>query len=111
MTTTPSSNPYQSPTSTTTVARTPSVRAILGIVVVSLIAGFCTFFCTCFGIGLVAINVPGGVSDDNFILAACGGGAVVASLVTVFVARAVSRRVTNQHSPSAPATSDEISVP
>ena len=89
-------NPYKSPQSPDAVtqsrSRRPGPLAVMGITIASVVAGGCTFFCTCFGIGFGAYSLrfPGGTM---FILAAYGGGAVAAGVVGFLVGRAIYRRV------------------
>ncbi|HIE96986.1 MAG TPA: hypothetical protein EYG03_13280 [Planctomycetes bacterium] len=87
-------NPYESPknleVSGQQMYRRPGPLAMFGIVVVSLIAGGCTFFGTCFGIGLGLFSVR--ANEGVLIVGAYGGGTVLGLFVGWGVYRLMTRR-------------------
>ncbi len=70
--------------------RRPGPLAMFGIVVVSIIAAGCTFFCTCFGIGLGLFSVR--ANEEVLMVCAYGGGAVLGILIGWAVYRLMTRR-------------------
>jgi hypothetical protein len=88
-------NPYESPMSMELHgpgARSgPGPLAMFGIVVLSIIAAACTFFGTCFGIGM-GLYSSGFNADEHYYVFAFGGGTVVG----VFVGWAIYRVLTGK---------------
>jgi len=70
--------------------RKPAPLAMFGIVVVSIIAAGCTFFGTCFGIGLGLFSV--GADEGLLLVFAYGGGTVLGVLIGRAVYRMMTRR-------------------
>lgn len=79
-------NPYQAPHSQAPLRRSLGALTILLITLAAVVAGVCTFFCTCFGV--VAIGAPG---FTTFSFAAVLFWVVVAFVAALFAARGVNR--------------------
>jgi hypothetical protein len=88
-----SDNPFESPrnleVSGQETYRKPGPLAMFGIVVVSIIAGVCTFFGTCIGISL---GLRGAGVDKQMHFFPWGGGAVLAILIGLAAYRLGIRR-------------------
>ncbi len=95
------SNPYKSPknpeVSGQVTYRKPGPLAMFGIVMLSVIGAGCTFFCTCFGIGLGLYSA--GTREEVLMVCAYGGGAVLGILIGWAVYRLMTRRrIYSRHS-------------
>lgn len=102
-------NPYHAPEGDDTPLQSasPGVLAMILIVVVTLAAAFCTFFCTCIGIGVAGAEFLGG---STFAVAATGGlGAAL--VVGVLCVRSMTRWLTPRQVEDSQPSLEERSPP
>ena len=94
-------NPYSRPeTQSVSVGtrRTPGPLAIMGIVLVSLTAAGCAFFCSCIGLFVAAEGNSLGITASGLLIA-CTLIAFVAAGLTAWGMTALIRRVTRAANP------------
>jgi hypothetical protein len=80
-------NPYRKPETSSTpspqTGRSPAPLAILGIVIVTIIAAACTFVCSCLGLGLFGYEI-GMRAVSEFLVVVCILMAVLAGALTAW---------------------------
>lgn len=87
-----SENPYESPRSQDDLlpSTSPGLLAMIFIVAATMVSAVCSFFCTCFGVGLAGWNAFGDGALPLAILCGVGAGFVIGTFVLRVLYRLLS---------------------